>query len=156
MAASSENSSNIDVLMALCRRELAFVESYRRALSAPSLSDHASTLSACLRSHEDRAEQLKSRLRAMKAEPPNSGGVLGAVAKLLEGAAAAFGERAGILALEEEEERGTKSYRANFSAMDSESRALIEQRLAPLQAETQRLMGDLRHQRAPGRPATQP
>ncbi len=153
--AATENSSSIDVLMALCRRELAFVESYRRALLAPSLRDHFSTLSACLRSHEDRAEQLKSRLRALRAEPPASGGVLGAVAKLLEGAAAAFGERAGILALDEEEERGTKSYRADFSAMDPESRALIEQRLAPLQAETQRLMGELRHQRAPGRPATQ-
>jgi hypothetical protein len=156
MADSSGNGSSIDVLTALCRRELAFVESYRRALGAPSLSEHASALSACLRSHEDRAEQLKSRLRALKAEPPTSGGLLGAVAKLLEGAAAAFGERAGILALEEEEVLGSRGYRANFSAMDPESRALIEQRLAPLQAETHRIMSDLRHQRAPGRPATEP
>ena len=156
MAASSGNGSSIDVLMALCRRELAFVESYRRALGAASLSDHASVLSACLRSHEDRAEQLKSRLRALKAEPPSSGGLLGAVAKLVERAAAAFGERAGLLALEEEEELGSKGYRADFSALDPESRTLIEQRLAPLQAETQRVMSDLRHQRAPGRPATEP
>jgi hypothetical protein len=82
--------------------------------------------------------------------------MLGAVAKLLERAASAFGERAGLLALEEEEELGTKAYRADFSALDPESRALVEKRLAPLQAETQRVMSELRHQRAPGRPATQP
>lgn len=156
MAAHSGNGSSIDVLSALCRRELAFVESYRRALNAPSLAAHASTLRSCLRSHEDRAEQLKSRIRALKAEPPSSGGVLGAVAKLLEGAAAAISERAGILALEEEEDRGSKSYRADFSAMDPESRELIERRLAPLQADTHRIMAQLRRELAPGRQATQP
>jgi hypothetical protein len=156
MAAHSGNGSSIDVLSALCRRELAFVESYRRALEAPSLRAYASTLSSCLRSHEDRAEQLKSRIRALKAEPPSTGGVLGAVAKLLEGAAAAISERAGILALGEEEERGSKSYRADFSAMDPESRELIERRLAPLQADTQRIMEQLRRELAQGRQATSP
>lgn len=154
MVATSGNSSSIDILTALCRRELAFVESYRRALDAPSLAAHVEVLRTCLRSHEERAEQLKSRLRALNAAPPTSGGLLGAIAKLVEGAAATFGEKPGLLALEEEEELGSKSYRANMSALDPESRALIEQRLAPLQAETQRLMSELKSKKAQGRSVT--
>ena len=156
MAASAGNGSSIDLLTALCRRELAFVENYRRALNAPSLGNQVGALSTCLRSHEERAEHLKSRLRALQAEPPSSGGVFGAFAKLLERAAAAFGERAGILALDEEEERGMKAYRADLGGVDPESRALIEQKLAPLQTETYRITSELRHQGATGRPATQP
>ena len=104
MAATAGNGATIDVLTTLCRRELAFVESYRQALNALSLREHSAELATCLRSHEQRAELLKSRIRALHAEPPATGGVLGAVAKLLEGAAAAIGEKAGIMALEEEED----------------------------------------------------
>jgi len=154
MAATAGNGATIDVLTTLCRRELAFVESYRQALNALSLREHSAELATCLRSHEQRAELLKSRLRVLHAEPPASGGVLGAVAKLLEGAAAAIGEKAGIMALEEEEDRGLRGYRSNFEKMDAESRTLIARELAPAQFETHRIISELRRTKGAGRAVT--
>ncbi len=147
MVASSSTGSSVDVLSSLCRRELALVESYRQALSSNNLRTQAPTLATCLRSHEQRAELLKSRIRALHAEPPDSAGALGALVRMVEGAAAAIGARAALFALEEEEDRGLRHYRAQLPAVDAESRLRLQEQLVPAQAETHRLISELKHGR---------
>src|SRR5436190_22737432 len=105
MTAWSSPGSSVDVLCALCRRELAAIESYRQALNSSNLQSHAGPLATCLRSHEQRAEFLKARIRELHAAPPNSAGARGTFVKMVEGAAAAIGPKVAIMALEDEEDR---------------------------------------------------
>ncbi len=144
---SNSHGSNVDVLCTLCRRELALVESYRQALSSDNLREHAAELATCLRSHEQRAELLKSRIRALHAEPPDSAGARGALVRMVEGAAAAFGARAAIFALEEEEERELRHYRGKVEALDPDSRQLLQEQVVPAQVETHRMISELKHTR---------
>ena len=77
--------------------------------------------------------------------PPASSGVWGAFARTVEGTAAALGERAAILALEEGEDHGLAEYRAHAGELDAESKALVLQRLLPAQLETHRIVRELKH-----------
>jgi len=143
--AVSPSSSIIDSLAGFCRRELRAVESYRQALSSLPPGDHTSVLATCLRSHESRAEFFKSRIRWLHAEPPNSAGVLGAVVKVLESAAAAISLRAALATLEEEEERLSRYYRTHLVGVDLETQQLLQEQVVPTQFETHKLISDLKH-----------
>jgi hypothetical protein len=138
--AVSSSSSTIDTLSGFCRRELAAVESYRQGLSSLPAGAHTTVLATCLRSHEERAELFKSRLRSLQAEPPSSAGILGAFVKALESAAAAISLRVAIAALKEEEDRLTRHYRAHLIETDLESQRLMDRDVVPAQLETQRLI----------------
>ena len=146
MAVSSNAalSSFIEALSGFCRRELAAVESYRQALSSLPPGPQTNVLATCLRSHEERAEFFKSRIRSLHAEPPTSAGVLGAVVKMLEGAAAAISPRIAIATLQEEEERLLRHYRTHLLDADVESQQLMQERVIPAQFDTHRLLSDLR------------
>ena len=144
--AVSPSSSSIDALNGFCRRELAAVESYRQGLSSLPAGAHTGTLATCLRSHEQRAEFFKSRIRSLHAEPPSSAGMLGAFVKAVESAAAAISLRIAIAALEEEEDRLLRHYRAHLIEADLESQQLMEREIVPAQLETQRMIHDLRHE----------
>ena len=56
---------------------------------------------------------------------------MGAFARLFEGGAKAFGDRAAIAALEEGEDHGLKLYRESFKKLDADARQLVEQDLLP-------------------------
>ena len=148
--AVSPSSATIDALIGFCRRELAAVESYRQSLSSLNPGTYTPVLAKCLRSHEQRAEFFKSRLRALQAEPPPSAGMLGTFMRIVEGAAAAISPRVAIAALQEEEELLLRHYRGHVGDLDSESQQEIRRSAMPAQLETQTLMNDLRHgERAP-------
>jgi hypothetical protein len=63
----------------------------------------------------------------------------------VESAAAAISLRMAIAALEEEEDRLMRHYRAHLIEADLESQWIMEQEVVPAQLETQRLIHDLRH-----------
>ena len=134
----------IEALAGFCRRELAAVETYRQALRTLAPSSQTNVLSTCLRSHEERAEFFKSRIRSLHAEPPTSAGVLGTLVKMLEGAAAAISPRMAIATLEEEEDRLLRHYRTHLLDADLESQQLMQERVIPAQFETHRLISELR------------
>lgn len=144
---TAARSSTIDALTGFCKRELAAVESYRTALESPALRVHTNALGTCLRSHEQRAEFFKSRIRALHAEPPSSAGVLGAFGKFMESAAAAIGRRMALAALEEAEDRLVRHYQAHLLDVDPESQELMQAQVIPAQFETHRLLCELARQR---------
>ncbi|HVJ17104.1 MAG TPA: demethoxyubiquinone hydroxylase family protein [Polyangiaceae bacterium] len=144
VSSSASFSAFIEALAGFCRRELAAVEIYRQALSSLAPGTQTSVLATCLRSHEERAEFFKSRIRSLHAEPPASAGVLGALVKVLEGAAAAISPRMAIATLQEEEDRLLRHYRTHLLDADVESQQLMQERVIPAQFQTHRLLSELR------------
>jgi hypothetical protein len=89
---------------------------------------------------------LAERIRFFRAQPPDSAGVRGAVAKLAEGAAAAIGYQLGIAAVEDEEVRLTRLYLSRVLELDADSRKLMQKEIIPAQFETQRAVSELKQQ----------
>lgn len=145
MHATPNMADVIDRLSSFCRGEISAVETYSQALSSGVLARHAARLRLCQSSHEARVELLAEQIAALGGTPPTSSGAWGAFAKVVEGAAAAVGERAAIAALEEGEDHGLNEYRTHTADLDIESQALVLQRLLPAQLETHRIVRELKH-----------
>src|SRR6478609_5883308 len=106
MSDVSNNEKALSNLAALCRGELAAVETYNTALSSASLGTFRPQLIQCQRSHQNRVHLLGWRIHLLGGTPPESSGAWGGFAKAVEGAATVIGEKAAICALEEGEDHG--------------------------------------------------
>ena len=140
-----ENS--VSKLNSLLRGEISAVETYRQALAKVKMPTAQAELAECERSHEQRVMKLKDRVRELGGKPADSSGAWGTFTKLIEGGAAALGEKAAIAALEEGEDRGLADYRSamkDVASLDAESRSLVEQELLPAQMRTHRAMSSLK------------
>jgi hypothetical protein len=60
----------------------------------------------------------------------------GTFAKLVEGGAAALGEKAAIAALEEGEDHGLRDYKSDVNDLDDTTKSFIQQRILPEQQRT--------------------
>jgi hypothetical protein len=127
---------SLNNLEALCRGELAAVETYNTALSSASLGHFRSQLIQCQRSHQNRVHLLGWRIHLLGGTPPESSGAWGVFAKAVEGAATVIGEKAAISALEEGEDHGLNEYRSRLHELDADTQDFIQARLLPAQAET--------------------
>ena len=136
MTEVSQNERSLHNLEALCRGELAAVETYNTALSSASLGTFRTQLIQCQRSHQNRVHLLGWRIHLLGGTPPESSGAWGVFAKAVEGAATVIGERAAISALEEGEDHGLNEYRSRISELDSDTRDFIQARVLPAQTET--------------------
>jgi uncharacterized protein (TIGR02284 family) len=134
----------VDQLNSFLRGELSAVDTYRQALQKIKDPSLANTLQQCMTSHQQRADQLTQRVRALGGSPATESGVWGSFAKLITGGAALFGEKAAIAALEEGEEHGLKDYRRDLSQLDVESRRLVEMQILPEQERTHRTISSLK------------
>lgn len=123
-------------LAALCRGELAAVETYNTALSSASLGHFRSQLIQCQRSHQNRVHLLGWRIHLLGGTPPESSGAWGVFAKAFEGAATVIGEKAAISALEEGEDHGLNEYRSRLGELDPDTQSFIQARVLPAQTET--------------------
>jgi hypothetical protein len=132
----SGTEKSLHNLEALCRGELAAVETYNTALSSASLGHFRSQLIQCQRSHQNRVHLLGWRIHLLGGTPPESSGAWGVFAKAVEGAAAIVGERVAISALEEGEDHGLNEYRTRLSELDADTRDFIQARVLPAQTET--------------------
>lgn len=132
----SQNERSLHNLEALCRGELAAVETYNTALSSASLGMFRPQLIQCQRSHQNRVHLLGWRIHLLGGTPPESSGAWGVFAKAVEGAATAIGERAAISALEEGEDHGLNEYRSRIGELDADTRDFIQARVLPAQTET--------------------
>jgi uncharacterized protein (TIGR02284 family) len=138
-------TNSVDTLNELLRGEISAVETYRQALSKLTTSSARSQLEDCARSHQLRVEKLRDQVVRLGGQPDEKSGAWGAFARLVEGGAKTFGEKAAIAALEEGEDHGLKLYRGDIDKLDPASRALIEQDVLPAQEATHRSMSTLKH-----------
>lgn len=145
-ARAVDAEKTIDTLNKFLRGELSAVETYGQALERLAGHPAARELEDCKRSHEERAEMLRQQVVRLGGEPSEGSGPWGGFAKLVEGSAKLFGERAAIAALEEGEDHGLRLYRNEMSDLDPSTRALVEQSLLPEQERTHRSLSSLKHQ----------
>ena len=139
------HTNSVDTLNELLRGEISAVETYRQALSKLTSSPARAQLEDCERSHQLRVEKLRDQVVRLGGRPDETSGAWGAFARLIEGSAKGFGEKAAIAALEEGEDHGLKLYRGDIGKLDPASRTLIEQDVLPAQETTHRTMSTLKH-----------
>jgi len=145
MQTNPNNSQTIDQLNSFLRGELSAVETYRQALQkiGPA-SPVVSQLEACARSHESRVQMLAQEVLQLGGEPAKTSGVWGTFAKLVEGGAQAFGEKAAISVLEEGEDHGRDDYRRDLDSLNAPARRLIEMHVLPEQERTHRTLSSIK------------
>ena len=144
MLEQSKNEQVLSHLEALCRGELAAVETYSTALSSASHETFRAQLIQCQRSHQNRVHLLGWRIHLLGGVPPESSGAWGVFAQALESAATVLGERAAIATLEEGEDHGLNEYRSRLIDLDADTRDFIQARVMPEQTETRGIARSLK------------
>jgi len=142
---TGQSEKTVDTLNELLRGEISAVETYRQAIEKLSGSSSRSQLEECRRSHERRVARLRDEVARLGGAPAKGSGPWGAFARLVEGGAKAFGEKAAVAALEEGEDHGLKLYRDDLDKLDAVSRQLVETDLLPQQQQTHQFMSTLKH-----------
>jgi demethoxyubiquinone hydroxylase (CLK1/Coq7/Cat5 family) len=145
MQSTTQSEQTVDKLNSFLRGEISAVETYRQALEKLGASNYQTTLQDCLRSHEYRVQLLKEEIRRRGGTPAESSGPWGAFAKLIEGGAKLFGEKAAIAALEEGEDHGRDDYKRDVKDLDPMGRTFVEQNLLSEQLRTHQAMSNLKH-----------
>ena len=82
---------------------------------------------------------------ALRGRPSETSGAWGSFARLVEGGAKTFGDKAAISALEEGEDHGLKLYRNDVAKLDPVARTFIETDVLPAQERTHRALSSLKH-----------
>lgn len=142
---ADDNESTIHQLNSFLRGEISAVETYRQALEKVTEPRMRSDLQSAHRSHQQRVESLHQWITRLGGTAATGSGVWGTFAKLIEGGAKVFGDKAAISALEEGEDHGLKDYRTDLSKVSPEARRFVEHELLPAQTQTHRILSDLKH-----------
>jgi demethoxyubiquinone hydroxylase (CLK1/Coq7/Cat5 family) len=142
----ADTQKNVEQLNSFLRGEISAVETYRQALEALKSPTYRSKIAECKQSHEQRVAILTEEIRRLGGTPAQSSGAWGSFVKLVEGGAAALGENAAITALEEGEDHGNSDYKRDIAKLDAGVRAVIEQRVMPLQLRSHAEMSALKKQ----------
>jgi hypothetical protein len=129
--------SSVDQLNSFLRGEMSAVETYQMALDK---IDHISTardeLLVNLKSHQDRVMMLRDAIIECGGTPVDGSGPWGTFAKVVEGGAKAFGEKAAVAALEEGEDHGLADYKRGIDDLDPQTRSMVSTKLLPAQQQT--------------------
>ena len=141
----TDTERSIEKLNEYLRGEISAVETYNQALRRLTDSPNRLQLEDCKESHELRVVVLRQRILQEGGHPADSSGMWGTFAKLIEGGARAFGEKAAIAALEEGEDHGLKLYRDDMRKLGVAARRFVESDLLPAQEATHRSLSDLKH-----------
>src|SRR5262245_18704151 len=132
----TDNKETIKQLNSFLRGEISAVETYRQASQRLHDSLCLPAILEGMRSHEERVGVLRQAIRSLDGEPAESSGVWGAFAKLVEGGAKLFGERAAVAALEEGEDHGRDDYSRDVRKLAPPMRQLVELQILPEQQRT--------------------
>ena len=132
----NQANQSVDKLNEFLRGELSAVETYRQALEKIDSGGTRVQLEQCRRSHEERVALLRRSITTFGGQPASTSGAWGSFAKLAEGGAKVFGEKAAIAALEEGEDHGIKDYRSDLDKLDVRVRSFVATRLLPEQENT--------------------
>jgi demethoxyubiquinone hydroxylase (CLK1/Coq7/Cat5 family) len=137
-------TDTVDTLNSFLRGEISAVETYRQAIEKLHDKPEASTLSDCLRSHEQRVSMLTDEIQRRGGKPAQGSGPWGAFVKALEGGAKLFGAKTAIAALEEGEDHGRDDYKRDAPKLEADARAFVQQQLVPEQLRTHQAMSTLK------------
>jgi uncharacterized protein (TIGR02284 family) len=140
-----DTEKTVDTLNGFLRGEISAVETYRQAIEKVGSGSTRGQLEDCKHSHEQRAAKLRDQIAQLGGEPAKSSGAWGAFARLVEGGAKVFGDRAAVSALEEGEDHGLKLYRDDLDKLDPASRQVVELDLLPAQERTHQSISALKH-----------
>jgi demethoxyubiquinone hydroxylase (CLK1/Coq7/Cat5 family) len=138
-------SNPVEHLNSFLRGEISAVETYRQALEKVTTISARVQLEQCSQSHQRRIDLLRSRITELGGKPVEGSGPWGALAKLAEGGAGMFGEKAAIDVLEEGEDHGLKDYQSHLSDLDADSRYFVEQEILPAQSQTHAAVSTIKH-----------
>ncbi len=138
MGTMSKNT--VEQLNSFLRGELSAVETYEQAIAKLPSSASRASLEECARSHRTRASLLAREIRRLGGEPAQSSGTWGTFARLFEGGAQLFGEKAAIAALEEGEDHGRDDYQRDLEDLEPSVRTFIQQYVLPEQLRTHNAM----------------
>ena len=133
---TSRSNPDTAKLKKLHRGELSAIDSYAEAIKKlPNTT--AVDLEKFRQDHADAAERLRSRIVALGATPDASAGVWGDWAETVTKAGAAFGEDAGLRALQSGEKHGENEYEEALRKddVDAETKQMIRDVLLPRQKE---------------------
>ncbi|CAN5950456.1 unnamed protein product [Sphagnum jensenii] len=134
----------VQSLNGLLRGEISAVETYVQALDRVKDPEFTSVLQQCKREHEERAVLLSNLVTKAGGTPETKSGPWGFFAKLVEAGATALGPEPAIGALEEGEDHGIESYKAELKKLESPYKEVVEQQLYPSQVATQQAITDLK------------
>ncbi len=128
------SDKDIDKLNDFLKSEIAAVETYGQAIEkAGQSSTVVQRLVELRQSHSSRARLLRERIVALGGVPAEGSGVWGGFAKLVEGGAKTFGEKAALSALEEGEDKGLQEYRDEIEDLSDATRQFVASMILPEQ-----------------------
>lgn len=140
--------SSVDQLNSFLRGEMSAVETYQQAIEKlEAFSASRDQLLVNLKSHQDRVMMLRDAITQLGGTPAEGSGPWGAFAKIVEGGAKAFGEKAAVAALEEGEDHGLADYKRGLedTDLDPQSRSLVMSKLLPEQELTHKRLSNVKH-----------
>lgn len=138
--------SSVEQLNSFLRGEMSAVETYQQAIDKlETFSTSRDQLLVNLKSHQDRVMMLRDAIIQLGGTPAEGSGPWGAFAKVVEGGAKAFGEKAAVAALEEGEDHGLADYKRGLDDLDPESRTLVMSKLLPEQELTHKRLSNVKH-----------
>lgn len=141
------SKSSIEHLNSFLRGELSAVETYRMALEKLDANSPVRLeVEAVMQDHQQRVHALREAIITAGGEPTETSGPWGLWAKIVEGGARVFGDKAAIAALEEGEDHGLEDYRDGIDDqdLDVQARALVVSQLLPAQQQTHDRMSALK------------
>jgi uncharacterized protein (TIGR02284 family) len=116
----------VSTLNSFLRGEISAVETYRQAYERLRTTSYGDTVRDCMLSHEQRVNLLTREIQRLGGAPAEGSGVWGAFAKLVEGSATTFGEKAAIMALEEGEDHGRNDYERDIDKLDADTKQFVQ------------------------------
>ena len=119
-------TKTIDQLNSFLRGEISAVETYKIAIPTLTKSTFVAALRDNLASHEDRVRLLRAEIMRYGGTPAEGSGAWGAFAKFIEGGAAALGESAAVVVLEEGEDHGRNDYQRALDDIDPTKREFVQ------------------------------
>lgn len=134
-------SATLEHLNSMAQGEISACETYRQALEKIEEPGARAVLEKNHACHTKRVATLKEAVAKLGGEPAKDSGAWGAFAKMMEGGAKAFGDKAAVAVLEEGEDKGLKDYREMLEKVGSSS--MISELLAA-QENTHRAMSELK------------
>ncbi len=143
---AEQDTDAVEQLNSFLRGELSAVETFRQALEKVESPQLRQQLQLCRDSHSRRAQILQDEVSRLGGQPAAASGMWGAFARLVEGGAKLFGEKAAISALEEGEDHGMKDYERDKDSLPAGARFIVESQLLPEQRRTHEIMRSLQGQ----------
>lgn len=122
--ATNVTASAVDKMNGLLKGELSALETYRQALEKVEDTRAKDVLKECHMCHSKRVDSIVEKIVALGGKPVENSGAWGSFAKMMEGGAKMFGDKAAISMLEEGEDKGLADYKKLLEEPEPQVREL--------------------------------